>query len=101
MATEDKHPHKCLSCGSVAIRRSHATLIDDLWSFAGYSVYRCRDCRVRFHLPAEEAPPWTKREARNESSKRRKALRRREVLVYAAAIVAFAIVAFIITRERG
>jgi hypothetical protein len=40
-------------------------------------------------------------EPRTESRKRRRALKRREVFVYSAALIAFAVIVFIITRERG
>jgi hypothetical protein len=44
-------------------------------------------------------PP--KAEIRSESRRRRTAARRRELFIYAMALVAFAVAAFVITRERG
>ncbi len=101
MSTENRQSHKCISCGSTAIRRSRGHLVDRFWSLAGYKAYRCRDCRRRFHLVVQPSPLPAKNGARSESRKRRKAVKRREVVVYVLALVAFAIAAFVITRERG
>jgi len=101
MTPENKASHKCISCGSLAIRRSSGHLIDRFWSLAGYRAYRCRDCRRRFHLAAQPTPPRPKNEARTESRKRKIAMKRRTVVVYFLALLAFVVVAYVITRERG
>jgi hypothetical protein len=75
--------------------------LDRLCSLGGFKAYRCRDCRQRFRRRATPASLLSKAETRKESKKRRRALRLREFWVYAAALAAFAAVAFVITRERG
>jgi DNA-directed RNA polymerase subunit RPC12/RpoP len=101
MASENKPSLRCPSCGSVTVRRSKRTLLDRLVAYAGYRPYRCHDCRRRYHVVSRDIVAGPKAEARVESRKRRKALKRRELVVYAFALVAFAIAAFVITRERG
>jgi len=100
MTPENRPSHKCIRCGSLAIRRSHGHLLDRFWSLAGYRAYRCGECRRRFHL-AVQPTPRPKNEARTESRKRKKALKRRALVVYLLALLAFVIVAYVITRERG
>lgn len=101
MPTENRYSHKCPKCGSDSIRRSTQNLLDRVRTVAGYSVYRCRDCRRRFHRLAPPAAPQSNTDTRRESRKRRRALRLREFCVYAAALAAFTAVAFVITLERG
>ncbi|MGA2595843.1 MAG: hypothetical protein ABSH09_02410 [Bryobacteraceae bacterium] len=101
MTPENRPSHKCISCGSLGIRRSRGHLIDRFWSLGGYRAYRCRDCRRRFHLAVPPTPPRPKNEARTESRKRKKAMKRRAVVVYFLALLAFLVVTYVITRERG
>jgi hypothetical protein len=65
---------------------------------SGRKPFRCRSCRKRFYATAESAPGAKRNRA--ESAKRRRLSRRRETLVYACAMMAFAVVVFLITRER-
>ena len=67
----------------------------------GYRAYRCRDCHHRFRRLAQREAPQSKAEPRKESRKRRRALQLREFCVYAAALVAFVAVVFVITGQRG
>jgi predicted RNA-binding Zn-ribbon protein involved in translation (DUF1610 family) len=102
MSTVNRHSHNCPKCGSQAIRRSRRNLIDRLLALANLKAYRCRECGRRFHLPVDSAVPQPpKEQARSESRKRRRALKRREILVYVMALAAFAVAAFVITREGG
>ena len=93
--------HKCPGCGSESIRRSRRTAIDQVRCIAGYRPYRCRECDRRFHLPYRRRAAAAKPETRSESHKRRRAIRHREFFVYAIALIAFAIMAVFLTRERG
>jgi hypothetical protein len=63
-------------------------------------VYRCRECHSRFHLRSQSLALSPAAKGRNDSRKRRLILRRREFYVYAAALLAFVVLAFVITRER-
>lgn len=101
MAPENQQPHQCPSCGNADIRSSRHRSIDWLYSLANYQAYRCRGCRHRFRMLTAPTPPQPKVEARKKSNKRRKALKRSELLVYVAALIVFAIAAFFITIERG
>ena len=101
MAPENQQPPNCPSCESADIRRSRDRSIDWLCSFGNYKAYRCRKCRHRFRMITPPTPPYPKVEGRKKSSQRRKALKRSELLVYAAALIVFAIAVFFITIERG
>lgn len=101
MPSENQPSLKCPNCGSATIRRSHRNPLDRLRSLAGYKPYRCHDCQRRFHFRAEPAGRKAQSSTRSESRKRRQALKRREAVIYALALAAFAIVAFVITLERG
>jgi hypothetical protein len=55
---------------------------------------RCRECRHRFriHVEGHKGP---------RSSHRQRSIRFREILLYGCALLAFVVVLFMITRERG
>ena len=85
----------CAACGSTSVRRSRRQWLDGLAMPIGYYPYRCRDCRARFHL---KAPPRPR--TRPESRARRRTALRRELLVYALALVSFAALVALLVRDH-
>lgn len=90
----------CPDCGGGNVRRSRSTPLDRLLSVRGYRPYRCRSCDVRFRsLVTDRSDRHARSGERQESRKRRMVVLRRELVVYGFALLAFAVIAFVATRE--
>lgn len=93
-----KSQRKCPGCGADKVGRSRRTGVDYLLYAFGRRPFRCRSCGKRFYIAGESGP--AKRNGRRESAARRQASRRRELLVYSFAMVAFVFIVFVITLEQ-
>jgi hypothetical protein len=92
----------CPKCGSAAVRRSHRTAADYIAGFFRLLPLRCRECRHRFRIHLERKTATTRvPPQRLESVHRRRAVQRREQLLYAGALLAFGVVVYFITGEPG
>lgn len=91
---------KCPGCGAERPFRSHRKGLDHLFFFFGRKPFRCGTCRKRFYLDAADVV-GPKTGVRTENRDRRRAARRREHIVYLAALLAFLAAAFLIIQERG
>jgi hypothetical protein len=99
MASPSLQP-KCPKCSSVSLGRSRITPLDRLPSLFDLKPVRCRECRHRFriHVEGQKRP---KTPGGHESSHRQRSIRFREILLYGCALVAFGVMLYMITRERG
>ena len=99
----------CPKCKSEHIRRSHrANLLEWLISMIAIYPYRCSDCHRRFlrfrrELPAGSAKTGRAGERSLQGSRavREWKRRRRELLIYSAAVFCFLVFLYYITREHG
>ena len=94
---------KCPKCGSASVRRTRSTTLDRILSVFGLKAVKCRECRLRFRTRFEQLQVVEKKSesGRSESTRRRRAARRREIQVYGFALIAFLLMLYMITRERG
>jgi hypothetical protein len=93
----------CKACGSTSVRRSRRNSLDRIRTVFGSYPYRCRDCRARFYLRVPSRPhsrPPGKR-GRSENRARRRTTMRRELFIYALALVSFAALVFLLVREHA
>lgn len=99
----------CPKCKTDQADRSHRRgLLENAIGFFGFYPYRCRNCKARFlslkppaAVPPTAGRPGVEREikaTRNAMTVRRK---RRELLLYATAVVLFLAFLYYVTRERG
>jgi hypothetical protein len=97
----------CPACGACAIRRSRRQgLIDAVCSLWARFPYRCRDCNARFRLRPRTrglgaGKPRLHQTVRAENRRRRRAVQRRELLLYGLALAAFAFVVLLVTGDRS
>lgn len=99
----------CPKCQTNRASRSHRRgLIEYGVSVMGYYPYCCKDCHLRFlrlrHAPAENAPAVHSsvgREIKATRAAMKAKRKRRELLLYTAAIVLFLTFLYYITRDRG
>ena len=99
----------CPKCKTDRASRSHRRgLIEYAVSVAGYYPYSCRDCHLRFlglrtaqvaDTVAEH--PSVEREIKVTRGAMKAKRKRRELLLYGAAIVLFLTFLYYITRDRG
>jgi transcriptional regulator NrdR family protein len=94
---------RCPGCGAERATRSRSRGVDHLIALTGRKPYRCPACRKRFHAFVADAPKHTPVASgeRKESKRRRYDALRREAVVYFLALAVFAVLAFVITQERG
>jgi hypothetical protein len=99
----------CPKCKSNHTGRSHRRgLIERIVSVISYYPYSCRDCHLRFlsfsHAPDENPStghPRVEREIKATRDAMKAKRKRRELLLYGAAIVLFLSFLYYITRDRG
>jgi hypothetical protein len=92
----------CKACGSTSVRRSRRSRFDRIVTAFGYLPYRCRDCRARFYLRAPSQPTGkrSRPQSRSETRARRRTTLRRELFIYALALVSFAALVFMLVRDH-
>jgi hypothetical protein len=91
----------CPHCGSTAIRRSRRHgFVDALCSLWTRLPYRCRECNVRFRRLSHPGRTVDQPQ-RTENRRRRRAIQRRELLLYSFALAAFAFVVLFVTADRS
>ncbi len=96
----------CPKCKTDSARRSHrAGLRERLASLAGYHPYRCRGCESRFSSrrdPVPEPSTGAAREVERQISSTRSSLRwkrkRRNLVLYSAALMLFGVILYFLTR---
>jgi hypothetical protein len=92
----------CPRCSSTSVRRSPRNLWDKfLAATTSQYPYRCRNCRTRFHVVAQQITGASVERPRKESAKRRNAAKRRQVMIYALAAAMFVVFLVYLEIERG
>jgi len=99
----------CPKCKKDQSHRSHRRgLIEHGVAVVGYYPYHCRSCDLRFlrfrAAPIDETAvehPGVEREIKATRATRTAKRKRREVLLYGAAIVLFLAFLYYLTRDRG
>ena len=97
----------CTKCQTDSAHRSHRVgFKEHLSSILGYYPYRCHNCGRRFQIVGHAEPGAANPAARGverEITHTRSALRRRAVrraiLLYAGALILFAVILYYLTRE--
>src|SRR5450432_2201622 len=96
----------CPKCNTDSAHRSHRVgLKEHLTSIAGYKPYRCRACKHRFLSQSHPATPpaspdrkGLEREISHTQGSIRWKQKKRDLLLYAAALIVFAFVLYFLTR---
>jgi hypothetical protein len=98
----------CPKCHTDRAHRSHRRgITEHVASFFGMRPYRCHDCQHRFMRlrsdPAEpeRGPTRKEREVQATRGGMRWKRRRRELLLYAAGLLAFLAFLYFMMRDRG
>ena len=96
----------CPKCKTDSAHRSHrAGLKEQLSSIAGYKPYRCRNCKHRFlslrfagALPASPETRGVEREISHTQGSIRWRRKKRDLMLYLAALVVFGFILYFLTR---
>jgi len=98
----------CPKCKTDHAHRSHRQRWKDyVASLFEYYPYRCTECRHRFFVlrreppGTAEKPTATETEIRVTRSKLKWRRKRRELLLYGWALLAFLVFLYFVTRDRG
>ena len=96
----------CPKCKKDSAHRSHRRgFVEYVVGVAGFYPYRCQDCQLRFlhfrYASIAQAATGVEREIRATRGAIKAKRKRRELLLYAAAVVLFLAFLYYITRERG
>jgi hypothetical protein len=98
----------CPKCKTDHAHRSHrGGLKDYAFGIFQYFPYRCKECGFRFFEPRYRPPKSTEKPSSTETEIRatragyRWKQKRREFLIYGAAILVFLVFIYFLTRDRG